>query len=145
MEFYYNKIFAYAFLVRRRKLGQRLTSLQSRKSMIEVNHSLQALLSAGKKEATRCLLKVGHKGISFKAFRESVWFYLCLFPEGSQRIDLSFCCWISLWLINVWYSESSLLMESKLSLDWSEDPFYLLRLRDGPFAVVKANAEPLPA
>lgn len=43
--------------------------------------------------------------------------------EGSQRIDLSFSCWISLWLINVWYSESSLLMESKRSLDWSEDPF----------------------
>ena len=43
--------------------------------------------------------------------------------EGSQRIDLSFSCWISLWLINVWYSESSLLMESKGSLDWSEDPF----------------------
>ena len=44
--------------------------------------------------------------------------------EGSQqRIDLSFSCWISLWLINVWYFESSFLMESKESLDWSEDPF----------------------
>ena len=27
----------------------------------------------------------------------SVWI-----KEGSQRIDLSFSCWISLWLINVW-------------------------------------------
>lgn len=43
--------------------------------------------------------------------------------EGSQRIDLSFNCWISLWLINAWYSESSILMESKRSLNWSEDPF----------------------
>ena len=47
--------------------------------------------------------------------------------EGSQRIDLSFSCWISLWLINVWYSESSLLMESKWSLDRSEDPFNWLK------------------
>ena len=37
--------------------------------------------------------------------------------KGFQRFDLFFSCWISFWLINVWYSESSLLMKSKWSLD----------------------------
>lgn len=30
--------------------------------------------------------------------------------EGSKNIDLSYNGWISLWLINMWYSKSSLLI-----------------------------------
>ena len=43
--------------------------------------------------------------------------------EKFTKDENDFSCWISLWLINVWYSESSLIMEWKWSLDWSEDPF----------------------